>query len=273
MPYRLSAFADEISPDIQLQMDHLLDNGIRFCAMRGANAKNVMDLEDFQVNLTKSQFFNRGVRFSCIGSPVGKYSITDPLEPEVERLKKAIKLARAFDTKVIRVFSFYIPKGEAPEKYEAEVLSRMKALADTAKAEGVNLLLENEKELYGDVADRHLQILAHINSPHVRAAFDFSNYVQCGENPLNAWPKLKKYVVDFHVKDCRKSDGAIVPAGQGDGHVREILRDAFATNWAGYLTLEPHLSAAGQYAGFTGPSLFKTAAEALKAILQEVGAK
>ena len=64
-----------------------------------------------------------------------------------------------------------------------------------------------------------------------------------------------------------------MPAGQGDGHVREILKDAFAGNWAGYLTLEPHLQAAGQFAGFSGAKLFKSAAEALKTILQEVGAK
>ena len=100
----------EISPDIQLQMDHLLENGVNFCALRGANGKNVMEFEDFQIKLMKTQFFNRGVKFSCIGSPVGKTKITDPFEPELERMKKAAKLAQAFETKIIRVFSFYIPE-------------------------------------------------------------------------------------------------------------------------------------------------------------------
>src|SRR5471030_2977180 len=99
MPYRLSAFSDEISPDIQVQMDHLLENGITSCAMRGANGKNVMEFEDFQVKLMKTQFFNSGIRFSCIGSPVGKIKVTDPFEPELERLKKAAKLEQAFETK------------------------------------------------------------------------------------------------------------------------------------------------------------------------------
>src|SRR5438552_3335445 len=110
MAYRLSAFADEIAPDIQVQMDHLLENGINWCAMRGANGKNVMEFEDFQVKLMKQQFTNRAIRFSCIGSPIGKIKITDPFEPELERLKKASKLALAFETKVIRVFTFYVPK-------------------------------------------------------------------------------------------------------------------------------------------------------------------
>jgi len=273
MPYRLSAFADEISPDIQLQMDNLLENGLSWCAMRGANNKNVMDLEDFQINLTKTQFNNRGIKFSCIGSPVGKIQITDPFEPEIERLKKAAKIARAFDTKVIRVFSFFIPKGDAPEKHRDEVLRRMKAIADTAKAEGVNLLVENEKDLYGDIGERHFEILEHINAPHVKAAFDFSNFVQCNDDPWAAWQKLRKYVVDIHVKDSRQSDYREVPAGEGDGKVREILKDAFSTGWSGYLTFEPHLSESGTFKGFTGPKLFKVAVDALKKVLVDVGAK
>src|SRR4051812_34236940 len=113
MPYPLSAFADEISTDIQVQMDHLLENDIHLCAMRGANGKNVMEFEEFQIKLTKSQFNNRGIRFSCIGSPIGKIKISDPFEPEIERMKKAAKLALAFDTKVVRIFTFFVPPGEA----------------------------------------------------------------------------------------------------------------------------------------------------------------
>ncbi len=272
MPYRLSAFADEIAPDIQVQMDHLLENGITACAMRGANGKNVMEFEDFQVKLMKTQFFNRGIRFSCIGSPIGKIKVTDPFEPELERLKKAMKLAKAFETKVVRIFSFYIPEGDAPTKHKAEVLRRMKALADLAKSEEINLVVENEKGIYGDISDRQLEVLEHINMPNVRNAFDFGNYVECKDDLMKAWGKLKKLTVDIHAKDVKHGHG-VVPVGQGDGHVKEILQDAFATDWKGYISLEPHLSAAGQFQGFTGATLFKTAVDALKKILTEVGAK
>jgi sugar phosphate isomerase/epimerase len=273
MPYRLSAFADEISTDIQVQMDHLLENGVTYCAMRGANGKNVMELEDFQVKLTKTQFHNRGIKFSCIGSPIGKIKISDPFEPEIERMKKAAKLALAFETKVVRVFTFFIPAGEAA-KHQAEVLRRMKILAETAKENGVNLILENERDIYGDTADRQLEVFEHIKAGgNVRLAYDPANFVQCGQDPVAAWQKLKKHVVDFHVKDAKASDKSNCPAGEGDGKIREVLKDAFSTNWQGYLTLEPHLSAAGTFSGFTGGKLFKTAVDALKKILADVGAK
>lgn len=272
MNYLLSAFADEISTDIQVQIDNLIENGISYCAMRGANGKNVMELEDFQVKLIKTQFNNRGVKFSCIGSPVGKIKITEPLEPELERLKKAAALAKAFDTRAVRVFTFFMPEGQDPARHRDEVLFRMKTLADLAKLLDINLLIENEKDLYGDTSERQLDVLKHIDSPHVRAAFDFSNFVQCGDDPWAAWQKLKPYVLDIHIKDCRASDKREVPAGEGDGKVREILQDAQANNWKGFLSFEPHLSESGTFKGFTGPKLFKVAVDSLKKVLKEVGA-
>lgn len=272
MHYLLSAFGDEISPDIQVQLDNLLENGLKFCAMRGANGKNVMELEDFQVKLIKTQFHNRGVKFSCVGSPVGKIKITEPFEPELERLKRAAALAKGFETKVVRIFTFFVPAGEKPEQYRDEVLRRMRALADLAKTLEISLLIENEKDLYGDTHERQLDVIQHINSPHVKAAFDFSNFVQCDDDPWQAWLRLKPHVMDMHVKDCRKSDKREVPAGEGDGKIREILRDAVASNWRGFLSFEPHLSESGTFKGFTGPKLFKVAVDALKNILKEVGA-
>ena len=271
MPYRLAAFADEISTDIQIQMDHLLDNGVHLCCLRGANAKGVLDFEEFQVPLTKTQFLNRGIRFSCIGSPIGKTPITDPFEQELERFKVACRRAKQFETRVIRVFSFYPPKGEDPAKCRDEVIRRMKALAAHAQTEGLNLLHENEKEIYGDTADRCADILSSVAAPNLMAAFDFANFVQVGQDPVAAWPKLKKWVKDFHIKDATK-DGVVRVAGQGDGHLREILTDAFKEKWAGLLTIEPHLDKSPGFEQMDGGQRFKAAVEALKALLKEIGA-
>ena len=273
MPYFLSAFADEISPDIQIQMDHLLENGIQFCAMRGANGKNVMEFEDFQIKLMKQQFHNRGIRFTCIGSPVGKTLVTDPLDFEVKRLRRAIEIARGFETKVVRIFSFYIPKGEDPAKHKDEVFRRMKELCNIAKEEGINILVENEKGLYGDTGPRHAEVIEAVGMPHVKGAFDFSNFVQIDDDPWAAWQLSKKYIVDIHIKDAKKDTKKECPAGEGDGRVKDILRDAFASGWKGFLTFEPHLSDSQEFKGFTGPKLFKVAVDTLKNVLVEVGAK
>jgi 3-dehydroshikimate dehydratase len=60
-----------------------------------------------------------------------------------------------------------------------------------------------------------------------------------------------------------------VPAGKGAGQIPQIFADLKARDWGGYMTLEPHMKAAEQFAGFTGPELFGEAADALKGLLEE----
>ena len=273
MPYRLSAFADEISTDIQVQMDHLIEHGVSLCSMRAANGKGVLEFEDFQIPLMKSQFNNRGIKFACIGSPIGKVPITDPFGKELERFKVACKRAKQFETKVLRVFSFYIPVGDDPAKHQDEVIRRMQVLAEHAQTEGLNLLHENEAKIFGNTADRCVQLIEAVNAPNLKAAFDFANFVSEGEDPLAAWGKLKKWVKDFHIKDFSTAKQQTVPAGQGDGKLREVLKNAFATGWAGLLTLEPHLGRSDGFKDKSGGQCFKASADALKSLLGEVGAK
>src|SRR5208282_1119928 len=109
-------------------------------------------------------------------------------------------------------------------------------------------------------------ILKSVDSPKLRAAFDFGNLVQVGENPLDAWALLKPYTIHIHIKDVKAKEDRAVPAGQGDGHIEEILLDLKKSGYSGFLSLEPHLKAAGQFSGFSGPSLFKMAVDALKTI-------
>jgi len=272
MPYRLSAFADEISTDIQVQMDHLLDNGCNFCAMRGANGKNVMEFEDFQIPMLKSQFFNRKIRFSCIGSPIGKVPITEPFEKELTRFRDVCKRAAAFETKVLRVFSFYIPEGDDPSKHRADVIGRLTSMAEFAKGQGLNLLLENEHGLYADTAERCVDVLKSVNAPNVMMAFDFANFVHVGEDPAAAWPKLKQWVRDFHIKD-ENAAGQVCVAGQGRGKLPEILKEALSSPSPYMLTLEPHLGKSDGFTTLTGAQCFKAAAEALHKVLADIGAK
>ncbi|UOK59227.1 sugar phosphate isomerase/epimerase [Bacillus sp. OVS6] len=143
-----------------------------------------------------------------------------------------------------------------------------------AEQSGIVLLHENEKEIYGDNAIRCLDILETINSPYLRMAFDPANFVQCGVKPYSeAYPLLKSYVEYVHIKDALFESGKVVPAGKGDGEVRELLQTLKTSGYDGFLSLEPHLAAAETFSGFSGPDLFKVAAKALKDLLQETESK
>jgi sugar phosphate isomerase/epimerase len=270
--WTLTAFADEISPDLSVQLDTLADESIRYLEFRGVWSKNVLDLSDPEIETVKATLEKRGVRVSSIGSPIGKIPIADDFSPHLDRFQRALQIARVLEAPYIRIFSFFIPAGEDPARYRDEVLERMSRLARAAEGSGVTLLHENEKEIYGDIPARCLDILTQVNSPILRAAWDPANFVQCGVRPhTEGYAALRPFIVYVHVKDALLDSGQVVPAGQGDGEVRETIAALRASGFDGFFSLEPHLAAAGTFSGFSGPDLFRVAVRAFKDLLREQG--
>ncbi len=268
----LSGFADEISPDLDVQLDTLAAEGIRYLELRGIWGKGVLSLSDEEVERAKKMMDARGIGVSAIGSPIGKISIKDDFTTHLVAFRRALDLARYFGAPYIRLFSFFMPHGEDPLQYRDEVMRRMQGLVDAAAGTGIMLLHENEKDIYGMPARRCLDILKTINSPSLRATFDPANFVQAGEHPYDeCFPQLRPYIEYMHIKDAIFRDGSNVPAGQGDGQIPQIMRALKESGWIGFLSLEPHLARAEQMGGFTGPERFHVAVEALRKILDENG--
>jgi sugar phosphate isomerase/epimerase len=267
---RLSAFADEIAPDLDEQIDACRQNAVTHFELRGVYGKNVLDFDKNLRAEIKSKLDANGMGVIGIGSPVGKVKITDPWEPHFERFKIAIESAEYFASPFVRIFSYYPPeKGQDLRPHRDEVLRRMRAKVDYIKNRDLVLIHENERDIYGEKGAECIDLMRTIDSPKFRTAFDFANFVQAGEKPLNNWPALKPYSVHIHIKDAMLADGKVVPAGQGDGQLEPILIDLHKSGYSGFLSLEPHLQAAGQFSGFTGPTLFKVAADALKALCRK----
>ena len=120
--------------------------------------------------------------------------------------------------------------------------------------------------------DRCADLITSVNSPALRATFDAANFVQCGVRPFGeAYGVLRPHLVYLQVKDALAATGEVVPAGQGDGQMRETLAALRDSGFAGVMSLEPHLARAGRYGGFSGPEGFTLAAQSLKMILNELG--
>lgn len=270
-PLRLSGFADEISPNLDEQIKVCKALGIRYFELRGVAGKNVLDFDANLRTEIREKLKANGLGVACIGSPIGKVNITDPWTTHFDRFKVAVETADFFSAPLIRIFSYYPPKGGDFSKHRDEVMKRMQAKADYVRNGSVTLVHENEKDIYGERGPACLDLLKTINSPKLRAAFDFANFIQAGDDPMENWKLLKPYVVHFHIKDCTKQGKKVVPAGQGDGSVQAILQDAVASGYNGFLSLEPHLQIAGRNSGQTGPELFKVATEALRTVCQKAG--
>ena len=267
--FTLSGFGDEVADDLQTQLEVLASEGVHHLEMRGAWGRNVLDLDTEQLRQAADLLRERGFGVSAIGSPIGKSELAQPREFELERLDRAIAAADALGTRLIRVFSFFIRDG-SPEEHRDEVHRRMDMLARRAVEAGVTLVHENEKGIYGDIPERCQELLAAVDSPALRMAFDPANFVQVGVRPMEqGWPLLAGYTTHVHIKDALFS-GEVRPAGEGDGAVPELLEALAARGYQGFLTLEPHLKVAGPFGGFSGEAGMRTAIRALKRLLEAV---
>ena len=269
--WTLTGFADEISPELDEQLDTLAEEFIRYMELRSVWNTNVLDLTDEELGRVRAAVAERGIGISSIGSPIGKVSITDPFGPHLERFRRALHVAGVMESPYVRVFSFFIPEGHEPDRYRDEVLERMGALASEAEDSGITLLHENEKEIYGDVPNRCVDLLAGVDSPALRAAWDAANFVQCGiRHPYTeGYESLRPYVEYVHVKDALADSGRVVPTGEGDGEIPETLSALRGSGFDGFFSLEPHLASSGTYSGFSGPELFRKAAGAFKDLLRQ----
>ncbi len=271
MTVTLSGFADEISPDPRDQLATLAAESITHLELRSAWSVNVADFSAAQLGDFRAMLADAGVRVSAIGSPIGKIPVGAPLAPELERMRRVAGAARELGTAIVRVFSFFVPAGEPPERHRAQVIDRMAALAEIAAGQGLVLAHENEKEIFGDTPGRCADVIASVNSPALRATFDAANFVHCGVRPFGeAYRLLRPYLVYLQVKDALAT-GEVVPAGQGDGQVRETLAALRDSGFEGFMSLEPHLAQAGRYGGFSGPEGFTLASRSLKLLLNELG--
>ncbi len=270
--FTLSAFADEISPDPQEQIDVLRACGVCHIELRSILKTNVLDLTDAQVADLKALLDRNGFRLSAIGSPIGKVKIDLPFEPHLQRFERAIELCKVFGTPNIRIFSYYKPEGDDWTSWRDEVMARMVEKTRRAERAGVFLLHENEHNIYGDDPRRVVDLLETVNSPHLRAVYDPANYVFCGYDPWQGWQMTKRWTTHFHIKDWIAGETHGCLAGTGQGRIPEVIADV-ARNYNGFATLEPHLLGGGPTGGVTGPDLFPKAVAAFKEILDRSTAR
>ena len=270
--FELSGFADEIAPDLEIQLDVLASLNIGYLELRGVWGKNVLDLTDAEVARVKAMLAQRGVAVSAIGSPIGKIGIDEPMEPHLERFRRALDLAEDLETRYIRVFSFFVPEGEA-DAHRDEVMRRLSLLLDEAAGRPVVLLHENESRIYGDTPQRCLDIHQTLNVPQLRMTFDPANFVMNDVHPFDdAFPLLFDWIEYLHIKDAIMAEKRVVPAGEGDGQVQEVLAALKQRGYDGFVSLEPHLAHAGTFQGFSGPELFGVATAALRKLIGAIAA-
>ncbi len=269
---RISAFGDEIAVDFEEQLRALKSLEIPLIDIRAAWGVNCSQLTGERIRRVSDLCGQYDIAVSCMGSPIGKSPIADPIAIESERLKTLGETAGQLGTRNIRLFSFY-PEGDVDEAALKLSIDRLAALTEIAEEQDLQLLLENEKGVVGDIPERCLELMRAVDSPYLRFIWDPANFVQCGavDQVDRWWDELHPYIGYIHIKDARIADKSVTVAGEGDGQLLKLLKRLRDSGYQGVLSLEPHLLEARHSSGFSGADGMEAAVGALRKLLAKAG--
>lgn len=272
----LSVFGDEISPDLETQLRHMRTMQVNYLEFRSAWGVNVKDMDDDQLTRAHDLCGEYEIGISCIGSPIGKSPIEDPLENEIKNLERIFHVCDMMGTRKIRMFSFYPPTGTPQANFDTyldQSIERLGRLAEMAQNVGCVLVMENDLELVGDTIERCKAIFEAVHGPSFSHAWDPGNFVLAGvtEPTTNGWSQLGSYLGYVHIKDARTADRTWRAAGEGDAQIAELLQAVEKAGYRGFLAVEPHpfnVDGKGKLDGAEGTSY---AVEALRNVLADLG--
>ena len=178
----------------------------------------------------------------------------EPPDASYEELRKAIPRMRKLGIKMARVMSFPIKDTTRFEEFADEAVKRMKTIAKIAEDGGILALVENCSGWATGSPEHMVRMMEAVDSPAMKVVFDTGNPVFDPDvrTPLphkmqDSWEfyqAVKPWIEYVHIKDgVMKDDKPLFTfAGEGDGHVREIVTDLLKNGYDGGISIEPHMA-------------------------------
>jgi sugar phosphate isomerase/epimerase len=214
---------------------------------------NFHDIAEAAFDLAVRKLEGAGVGVYCFGSTIMNWAkrLEDPFELTLAEVKRAIPRMKRLGTKYVRIMSF--KPGDEEYKIPTEVFRRVKDVTNRFLDEGLQPVHENCMN-YGGMSWQHaLELLE--QCPGLKWVFDTANPI-CNpdrsrpkpwprQDPWEFWTHVRDHVAHIHIKDATWNparNGADYNwPGEGEGRVRDILRDALARGYDAALSIEPHM--------------------------------
>jgi sugar phosphate isomerase/epimerase len=311
----LSGFADEAAHHKTAveQFAAFAAIGLQYYSIRfmdvGGGVKNVTKLTLPEIQKIRRLQDEYGLNVSSIGSPIGKVKLLDvedgsrnayvPFKKYLDRdVKKACETAHAFETKLIRGFSFYHPRDTDPWDHVPQVVDQLGQIAEMCHRSDLTFGLEIEANLVGQTGQILAEIHRQVDHPALVLVFDAANIIVQGYTPaelFDQYQAMKPGIGWLHIKDYRNPHPGkrqahldeealhhFVPADRGDAAHEALLRDFRETipklqrqlHRRGipgvFLDLEPHVKGGGQFGGYSGPDGMGVALRGLCKVLDFV---
>ncbi|MEY2410574.1 MAG: hypothetical protein QOF48_3244 [Verrucomicrobiota bacterium] len=254
----LTGIGDEAGNTIDAQLRAVKELGWTTIEMRGVEVPgfpkaNFHDIPDAAFDGAVEKLNAAGIGVYCFGSTIMNWAkkIADPFEATVSEVNRCIPRMQRLGTKFVRIMSY--KPADADEQIPAEAFRRVREVTRMFLDAGLTPVHENCMN-YGGMSSRHaLQLLE--NAPGLKWVFDTANPVFNADrvqpkpwpqqDPWEFWSRVRDHVAHIHIKDATwnpaKNDADYHWPGEGQGRVRDILRDAFARGYQAGISIEPHM--------------------------------
>ena len=262
-----TGFADEAGQNFDIQIKATKELGWSNIESRGIEGSTLVDMDDEKFEVVLEKLNNANVRINCYGSAIANWS-KDPRTEEdfnssVDELKRAIPRMQKLGCKMIRGMSFKVLKDAVPYSNELEQIIFKKVNYLVKICEDADILYLHENCMnYGGMSYEHtLKLIENVKSDNFKLVFDTGNPVFTfdirGDKPYkkqNAWEfytNIKDFIYYVHIKDgfyIKETDGIFPEStftypGEGNGYVKEIVKDLLKNGYDGGFSIEPHMKA------------------------------
>ena len=259
--FTVSVLTDEISQDLGHACEIAArEFGLGYVELRAMNKKNIMSWDANEVAEAKKTLDRFGLRVSEIASPIfttdwpgapkspfspknPQFGADFPYGEQDALLDRAVELARAFNTKYVRMFDFWRLDDQAPHRKAID--DRVREAAVRVGKKGVTLTLENELACNTATGAEAARLLGAIREPSLMLNWDPGNATARGEKAFpDGYARLpKNRIAHVHCKDVvNKPGGGTDWAAMGTGLIdwagqfRALKKDGYT----GPLSLETH---------------------------------
>ena len=285
--FKLSVINDEITQDFGRACEVAArEFGLEFIEIRAMWGKNIMRLDEKEIDEARKLLEKYKLRVSTIASPVFKvdwpgaptskfspkrdqFGADFTFEQQDELLERGFELMRVFQIDRIRIFDFWRLDDQKP--YRSAIDDKLMEAANKARKRGVMLLLENEPSCNTATGAESARTLGAVRSPNFQLNWDPGNAASHGELAYpDGYEQIPKDRIGYiHCKDVVRNDGKYEWMKMGAGIIRyvEQYRALKKDGYRGVVSLETHWRGAG-----TREESSRQSMRGMKELLRRAGA-
>ena len=251
---KLTGFTDEAANDLEGQIKVTKALGWKYLSARMIDGTNIHDLPEAQFENVCEQLETANIKIAEFGTMIGSWAKTihSDWDLTLNEIERCIPRMKRLGVRFARIMSYaQCTWGEA--QFEQERFKRVRAIHNRFADAGLTVVHENCMNWGGFSAEHTLRLLDEI--PNLKLVFDTGNPVfqrdrskptpYPWQNALEFYHKVKHAIAHVHIKDGIMHQEVGEPeytfAGEGQGFTKEIVTDLLATNYKGFIAIEPHI--------------------------------